>query len=158
MRLVLVMRQVMGVMDSVMREGTREAGITAEDFLILAWLVERGALSGSDLGEWMRRARQSVQRSLVRLEQRGLVERLGSAVDGRTAAWALTDAGRRRFEVVEAWFHAKERYLRARDINVEKFAFALGELMHALLEQPRDRGWLGLVEPRPDTETPEWDL
>ena len=80
MQLMLAVRQLAGVIDVMAGRITRQFGLTPHDVLVLGWMAERPGISGTLIAQFLGRTRQSVHRSLVRLEFRDLVERYESCV------------------------------------------------------------------------------
>lgn len=87
------------------QELRRESGMSQIHYEILAWLSDSPAQQ-SKMSELARRTGVSTSRlsHLVdRLEQRGWIERLHSATDGRVHLARLTDAGRHALEEAAPW-------------------------------------------------------
>ena len=78
MQMVLVMRQLSGLLDAYLLRVTRRVRLTPQEALVLAWMEERPGISAAAIAECLGRYRQSVQRSLEGLEDRMLVERYAS--------------------------------------------------------------------------------
>ena len=74
-----------------------QAGITADQFVVLAALAEGMALTQSELGERIGSDRNTVRAMLVLLEGRGLIVRTPQPLDRRARRVALTPRGRRTF-------------------------------------------------------------
>ncbi|GAB3551126.1 hypothetical protein GCM10027404_19670 [Arthrobacter tumbae] len=69
-------------------------GITHAAFVTLRSVEANGPLSQVELAEHLHVTAQTVGRTLVRLEQQGLVYRQGSETDRRTFVVSLTQSGR----------------------------------------------------------------
>jgi DNA-binding MarR family transcriptional regulator len=80
MKTVLVLHQLLVIIEREARPIARQFGLTPEDVLILGWLVDHDATRGSLIADRLGRSRQSVQRSLERLERDALVERYGHSI------------------------------------------------------------------------------
>lgn len=158
MQTMLVMRQMMAVLDGLMREVTRRVQLTPEDALVLGWMVERPGISGSDIAYRIGRSRQSVQRAVERLERRALAERYTSSVNDRTVGWALTEEGYALWAEVERGFRLQEEALRSRGVVVRPFLEGLKTLMTEMMSAGPAMARLGLVDPPPREDVPGWDL
>ena len=77
-----------------------QAGITADQFVVLAALSEGMALTQSELGERIGSDRNTVRAMLVLLEGRGLIVRTPQPLDRRARRVALTPRGRRTFRTL----------------------------------------------------------
>ena len=93
MRMVVVIRQLSALLDELLVRETYKVQLTPEDALVLAWMVEQPGISCVRLSERVGRQRTSVQRTLKRLEKRGLLESWESSFTKRTAGWALSERG-----------------------------------------------------------------
>lgn len=159
MQLVVVIRQLTAVLDELLLRVTRSARVTPEDALVLAWMVQESGIGGARLARCVARKRQSVQRSLERLERRGLVQRLESCVRDRTAGWSLTEEGREQWQILERGFRAHDEALN-RTENLRNWVVNLECLVKAVAGVARTRFSLepNLIEPPEESETPDWDL
>ncbi len=120
--LELLLEQVRRVVGEVLRD----VGLTSAAWQRMWWLSADGPSTGAELAEQTCRRRQEVQTILERMRAAGLVERLPHPVTGKTAAWALTEEGRRRLE----W---SARRLRVHDELLEcEFRTQLPEVMTVL--------------------------
>ena len=81
-------------------------GITHASFITLRSIEAHGPLSQVDLAEHLHVTAQTVGRTLVRLEQQGLLLRQSSEHDRRTFRVSLTQLGRMR--LAEAERHERE--------------------------------------------------
>lgn len=77
-----------------------QAGITADQFVVLAALSEGMTLTQSELGERIGSDRNTVRAMLVLLERRGFVERTPQPLDRRARRVALTKEGRSTFRTL----------------------------------------------------------
>lgn len=84
------------------RSNTRfeEYGVTADQFVLLATLARRDALTQRELAARMPSDPSTVRAMLVLLRKRGLVSRDPHPTDGRAKTVSLTKAGRQKFEQV----------------------------------------------------------
>lgn len=160
MRTILVMRQLTSVLDHLLGHVTRRVQLSSDNLLVLAWMVQRPGIGARDMGYRLGRSRQSVQRTLERLEGRGLVERYGSMIRDRTAGWGLTESGQALWREVECGFRHQDAFLEASGVFTGSFVKALEDLMTALMTTSKGMTELGLVEPPPppDDKCSECDL
>lgn len=77
-----------------------KAGITADQFVVLAALSEGMVLTQSELAERIGSDRNTVRAMLVLLERRGLIVRTPQPLDRRARRVALTPRGRRTFRTL----------------------------------------------------------
>lgn len=126
---VVMLDAVLSAMSEPMRRVARSIGLTGETWPLVWWLARRGAMSGSELGEYTCRHRQDVQRSLEWLRTRGLVVRERY---GRVVRWSLTEEAKPvvdrlrlydaffedlfRLEFRDEWTRMLELLVRARDL------------------------------------------
>jgi len=75
-------------------------GVTADQFVLLATLARRNALTQRELARRMPSDPSTVRAMLVLLEKRGLVSREAHPSDSRARMAALTAAGKRKFQQV----------------------------------------------------------
>lgn len=159
MQLVVVISQLTAVLDELLLRVTRSTRLTPEDALVLAWMVQKPGIGGAHLARCVARKRQSVQRTLERLERREFVQRLESCIRDRTAGWALTEAGREQWEILERGFRSQDEALNRAE-NLRNWVVNLECLVNAVAGVARTRSSWGaeLIEPPKEPETPEWDL
>jgi len=79
---------------------TRDSGLSTADYELLVPLSEAadGQLRARDLARTVDWEKSRLSHHLTRMEQRGLVGRVGCPTDARGAFLVLTDAGRRAIE------------------------------------------------------------
>lgn len=123
-------------------------------------MVQRPGIGARDMGYRLGRSRQSVQRTLERLERRGLVERYGSMIRDRTAGWGLTESGQELWREVERGFRLQDALIESSGVVTDSFVKALENLMTELMTTSQKMTELGLVEPPPlpDEKCSECDL
>ena len=157
--MMLVMRQLTGVLNDYLAQVTRRVGLTPQDALVLGWMAQQQGVSAALLGERVGRPRQSVQRALERYETRGLAERFPSYFRDRTEGWGLTQQGRDIWDQLERGFGEQEQTLTSRGIQLRPFVLGLENLMIELMTARRHMSPVGLIEPPPppDNEAPDWD-
>lgn len=158
MKTVLVLHQLLAIIDREMRPIARKVGLTPDDVLIIAWLVDHEATSSSLLADRLGRARQNTQRSLQRLEREGLVQRYEHSITGKTAAWALTEAGHARWRSLEFAFSEQERLLA--DVEPRRLVDLLERAARELVIASQNICIAGLKElpERSGTGPPAWDM
>lgn len=158
MQMVLVMRQLSGLLDAYLLRVTRRVRLTPQEALVLAWMEERPGISAAAIAECLGRYRQSVQRSLEGLEDRMLVERYASNLRDCTVGWGLTEEGRALFAELESSFRAQDQELLNRGVRLGDWVNGLHELLLATRKQST-LSPVGLVVPPPEeNDPPEWDL
>jgi DNA-binding MarR family transcriptional regulator len=81
-------------------------GVTADQFVLLATLARRDALTQRELARRMPSDPSTVRAMLVLLEKQGLIRRDPHPEDSRARTAALTAAGKRKFQQV---FRAGEK-------------------------------------------------
>lgn len=158
MRTMLVLLQMTSVMNELSARITRRFGLTPHDVLVIAWMLERPGISATDSAARVNRARQNVQRTLERLERRGLVERRESVIRDRTSGWSVTEQGEAIWAELERVFSAHEGAFKHRGVPATQFVDALAELARGIKETTSLYPRLGLIEPEPEEDAPEWDL
>ena len=72
----------------------REFGVSSLEWRVLASLAALGPVTARDVAEFAVLDKSNVSRAVHRLTHRGLVERAGHPVDGRSRILALTREGR----------------------------------------------------------------
>jgi|GEM_PF-4930301 DNA-binding MarR family transcriptional regulator len=154
-RVALVVRQLLDVVDRAASLAMVEQGTSLDDVMLLAWLRQDGSLKCSRLADRLRRPRQNVQRSLERLESRGLVERIDHRE--QTVGWTLTRRGEETFERADRWFGVQERALDSNGVKPEEFVKWLRMYMQVVLDVARQRTQFGLEVPPRKNEVDEWD-
>jgi DNA-binding MarR family transcriptional regulator len=77
-------------------------GVTADQFVILAALAGRGAVTQRDLARRTFSDPNTVRAMLLLLEKRGLIARTPDPADGRVRTVALTPKGRRAYRALWA--------------------------------------------------------
>jgi DNA-binding MarR family transcriptional regulator len=147
MHMVLVMRQLSGLLDELLSEVTRRVRLTPHDALVLAWVVEKPGIGAAMIGALLGRRRQSVQRSLERLEDRLLVERFPSDCRDRASGWGLTDQGRETWNGLVSGWCSQDASLEARGVALRSWVKSLEHLMMDLRGARRRWSEVGLVEP-----------
>ena len=121
-------------------------GITADQFVVLAALAERDALSQRDLVSRASSDPNTLRAMLVLLERKGLVQRRPHATDGRARTVALTPQGRRT--LAQAWSQSEpvrkrlagtrtERDLAALAVQLRELATGLERESHKHIPNPR---------------------
>jgi len=157
MHSILVIRQVAAVLDAHWRGITRSFGLTPQDALVLAWLSQQPGIPGSELGCRVGRARQSMQRTLDRLEQSRLVERRSSMVHGCTVGWALSARGDELWGRLARFLASEDAALERLRISPRELVKVLCQLMEEVLRLDKCP-WGELVIPPASSSTPSWDL
>lgn len=76
-------------------------GITHAAFIALRAIEAKGPLSQTELAEQLHVTAQTVGRTLIRLQQQGLVSRQSSETDRRASVVTLTPLGRSRLSEAE---------------------------------------------------------
>lgn len=158
MRAMLVLMQLGAVMNELSARITRRSGLTSHDLLVLGWMSQQPGISATDAAARIGRARQSVQRTLERLEWRGLAERRESVIRDRTSGWGLTSKGQEQWEELERAFSAQESELKHLGVRVTRFVDELEKLVIGMTQIAHRYPRLGLTVPEPEEEVPEWDL
>jgi DNA-binding MarR family transcriptional regulator len=87
----------------------RPLNVSAAGGLVLGLLRDHGAMSPSELGDWMIVTRATVTGLLDSLERRGFVERSANPADRRSLIVELTPAGSVVLQQVRERVHAGER-------------------------------------------------
>jgi DNA-binding MarR family transcriptional regulator len=78
------------------RELAAQYGLSEPDYDVLSNLSDGGdGIRLSDLAAYMRWSKSRLSHHITRMQQRGLVERLECADDGRGSVLVLTDVGRK---------------------------------------------------------------
>jgi DNA-binding MarR family transcriptional regulator len=93
------------------RDAERSAGVSAAQLFVLHQLRDRGGLSLGELAASTFTDPSSVSVVVTRLVERGFVERVRSAADGRRVELALTPTGRRTLK--KAPDPAQDRFVAA---------------------------------------------
>ena len=150
MQTVLVMKQLAAVLDHFLMHVSKRVRLTTQDALVLAWLVEREGMGATMIAARVGRTRQSVQRTLVRLEDRFMVARFESDSRERTEGWGLTEHGRETWSILEDGFGHQDAELERRGVNFREWLRALEELMQQTMAVRRSTFSLGLVDPPVD--------
>lgn len=157
---VLAMRQVVSVVDRRLRQVAKEAGLTLDGALVLAWMVDRPGLRLARIAEGLGRSRANVLRTLRQLEARELARGLPCPITGKTVGWTTTAEGAARFQKLENWARAVDSRLIDRWPAVTPHALgAMERLLREMYETPT--GDLGLVVPpytRKEPDVLPWDL
>jgi DNA-binding MarR family transcriptional regulator len=100
-------------------------GLTRDDVAVLVHLSETGNATAQEIVRSTGRPKNSMSRSVVSLERRGIIRRHPHPVDGRAAVLQLTATGRKLQGVLaEAFGQADRHLLRALD-DEEREAFIL---------------------------------
>ncbi len=149
MQTVLVMKQLAAVLDHFLMHVTKRVRLTTQDALVLAWIVEREGIGASMIAARVGRKQQSVQRTLVRLEDRFLVQRFESDTRNRTEGWGLTEHGRETWAILQDGFGHQDAELERRGVNFREWLRSLDELMKQTMAV-RNPFSLGLVDPPVD--------
>ena len=89
---VLAIEQVLQAIGAATTRVAQGAGVHGKEWQVLAWLNERGQLSGGELAELTCRRRQELHRSLQALTRKLLVERINTG-DPRRPVYQLTADG-----------------------------------------------------------------
>ena len=150
MQTVLVMKQLAAVLDHFLMHVSKRVRLTTQDALVLAWLVEREGMGATMIASRVGRTRQSVQQTLVRLEDRFMVARFESDSRERTEGWGLTEHGRETWSNLEDGFGQQDAELERRGVNFREWLRALEELMQQTMAVRRSTFSLGLVDPPVD--------
>lgn len=158
MRTVLVMRQLAAVLDDLLLSVIRRARLTPNELLVLAWIAQKPGIGVGSVARCIARKRQSVQRTLERLEKRKLVERFQSCVRDRTSGWGLTNKGEEFWGRLAAALREQDERLHKSGLMTHEHLKYLEKLMKDLREHSAAMSVLGLVEVPPEEQTPEWDL
>ena len=91
-------------------------GLSRDDVAVLVHLAASGTATAQEIVRHTGRPKNSMSRSVVSLEQRGIVLRRPHPTDGRAAVLQLTAKGRKLCEVLaEAFGEADERLLHSLD-------------------------------------------
>lgn len=109
-------------------------GLTHAGFVTLRSIESHGPLPQVELAQHLHVTAQTVGRTLVRLQQQGLVTREGSETDRRTSLVSLTPLGRSRLAETER--HEREFMLDLQRASPE-LRRMLMELIQELLPQGR---------------------
>ena len=158
MRMVVVIRQLSALLDELLVRETYKVQLTPEDALVLAWIVEQPGISCVRLAERVGRQRHSVQRTLVRLKKRRVLDAWQSSFTKRTCGWGLTEQGQELWDQLARGFERQDRELERKGANLRQWALALEELMRAIYGITRTSTWgQSMVIPPEGPEIPDWD-
>lgn len=158
----LKLKLATAVIDTVLRDAQHEHPElrSQEDVLLLEWLHDRPGLAGAELAWRTGRTRANTHRTLRRLQKKGVVEPLPSAVSGKTCGWELTEYGhsvhRRLRQSVALWDFRLAQAVG----NVEPLVEQLLKVMQSLL-RPLDKDASfrqRLLRPERPDKLQEWDL
>lgn len=152
-------RQALVALDITMRAWGRELGLDGSEVMVLLLIgqLNERRRSASEIAWLSGRSRQNVQRSLARLERRGII--LPAAVSGRgTEAWSLTEVGIQLGARLHCRQVALESILDAR-FELADIALSLQLIVQTLVNRPTASGWArGLLIPHEARKDPEWDI
>jgi DNA-binding MarR family transcriptional regulator len=157
MIILLATHQVATLLDDELRLMARDHALHLSDVLVLSWLHQNDEQACANLAWRLGRPRQSVQRSLESLEDRGLVERLDSVFTHRTVAWRLTEEGRRRWEALNQELCTDTLRSRTPSLDLGRLAVDLHALLRTLRLGVRNGKCRVLVDPPERTVVPDWD-
>jgi DNA-binding MarR family transcriptional regulator len=91
-------------------------GLTRDDVAVIVHLAASGTATAQEIVRHTGRPKNSMSRSVVSLEQRGIIRRRPHPVDGRAAVLQLTAKGRKlRGVLADAFGAADERLLASLD-------------------------------------------
>ncbi|MDP1825555.1 MAG: MarR family winged helix-turn-helix transcriptional regulator [Archangium sp.] len=136
---------------------TRRARLTPHELLVLAWIAQKPGIGVGSVARCLGRKRQSVQRTLERLEKRKLVERFQSCVRDRTSGWGLTKKGDEFWAQLAVELREQDERLHRSGLMTQEHLKALEKLMKDLKQHSAGMSALGLVEVPPEEPTAEWD-
>jgi len=89
------LKQAAAALRAAMDVGLRPLGLSVPQYACLELLGQRPGLSAAELARGAFVTRQSMHAVLLGLQERGLLARAATAVQGRALPTELTDAGRR---------------------------------------------------------------
>ncbi|MDP1823179.1 MAG: hypothetical protein Q8L48_08060 [Archangium sp.] len=135
----------MKAIEAVGRFWARQLALEPTDVLLLL-LIARTEQTPTTLGHLTGRKRQQVHRSLVRLEDAGLVEAATYTRRGRVAAWRLNKSGIARLECLERRMHIWEEHLVGR-VDVNTLLVELRSTLRALVNRTMEGYLAGLYHP-----------
>lgn len=143
----LAMRQALTAMDLVIRGWARDLDLDECGVMILMLLGERKHDPACNLAYRSGRARQQVQRSLMMMQRRALVEPMVISARGRVQAWRLTERGLRMWELLERAMREWEAELEHR-VDVAELTASLQRVVQVIVNRPGGDGWRrGLTVP-----------
>ncbi len=144
---LIELKQALSAVDLVMRELARQLELDETGVMVLALLARDGHCGASDLAYLCGRARQQVHRSLLGLEQVGLVEPTHLSPERRVLSWGLTEPGLERWRLLEHGLRAWEPLL-SDPLQVPELQFALRKITQIIVNRPSSDGWKqGLLVP-----------
>jgi DNA-binding MarR family transcriptional regulator len=152
-----VPRAMTSLLDEMMVRETYKVQLTPEDALVLGWIVEQPGISCARIAERVGRQRHSVQRSLMRLKRRGVLEGYQSPGE-RTHGWGLSERGHEIWEGLSRGFELQDRQLERSGANLRQWVIALEDLMRAVYVVTRATTWgQPMVIPPEEPEISDWD-
>ncbi|UCD49099.1 MAG: MarR family transcriptional regulator [Phycisphaerales bacterium] len=129
-------------------------GATAEQFVVLALLVEEDGITQQELGRRATSDPNTIRAVLVLLEKRGLVSRRPHPTDGRAHCVTLTRKGRQAYEKWQARIEPLQN--RLRDLFLSDEAAELVGFLHGISESMAELNKRGGSD-RPVTSDPAVD-
>ncbi|MEZ5729869.1 MAG: MarR family transcriptional regulator [Burkholderiaceae bacterium] len=109
-----LLNRLVAQINAPMQQTLRLRGLTMTHWRVLGFLAERDGLIVSELADRTMTDQATLSRALMRLEARGLVERVAGADDSRMVEIHLLPPGRRVYDAlcvsareVEAWAFAE---------------------------------------------------
>jgi DNA-binding MarR family transcriptional regulator/N-acetylglutamate synthase-like GNAT family acetyltransferase len=141
----------------VLNEGLAHSPFSLTEARVLYELAQHERLSASEIGKELGLDAGYLSRILRGFEERGLIERIPSEMDGRQSLISLTDQGRSAFAPLEAGSRAEVEALlgRLRNVEQERVIDAMRAIEALLSERigsrdayllrpplPGDMGWI----------------
>lgn len=141
MKLWLQMRILMASCDFVERECARRLGLAEGDVFVLMIMGTNPPIRGTDIAMMMGRDRQQVQKTLLSLERRWIVEPDELSELHRVQTWRLTALGRRVIDALSRLINLWEIDL-ANMADLDLVFSALDRSCAALVNAPfNSKGW-----------------
>lgn len=151
--------QFSAAMEVVMKTWARALRLRREDVMIILTIGHHRRQGTSELGAWTGRARQQVHRNLRSLERKKVVCPSLLSAAGKVMLWALTERGKRIYEVLRDQVTIWEAHL-DHVFELEATMHALYRGVSALVNRPHEPGgWeRSLQTPRPIETEEVWAL
>jgi DNA-binding MarR family transcriptional regulator len=108
LRLTVVSSRYMGPINAQLEQNQ---GLSRDDVTVTICLAITNATSAQEIVRYTGRPKNSVSRSVVRLEERGILRRNSDTSDRRSTKLSLTARGRRLFDEIAACFVQRDRLM-----------------------------------------------
>lgn len=152
----VALQQSLRAIEAVGRFWARELKLEPTDVLIIL-LMGRGEETPTTLGHRTGRWRQQVHRSLLRLEEQGLVEPGTLSRRGKVESWRLSESGLLRLECLERRMAVWEEQL-SKTVEVDVLISELRGTLRALVNRTVEGYLAGLYRPNEHGRDPNFEF